>query len=244
MPSCRVYNDREARVTISGQLHELQTLDTQLRANEQRRAEITGQLGDSREVARARQRLDALQQRLDEETKELHSAEWAADDLSTKLVKVEETLYSGRVRNPKELSGYQQESEELKERHRKAEDRVLEAMGRVESTTTAVSDTTAELAKLEAEWQSRQAELAAELEELTSAHAGLTQQRAEAAAVIPPDVIAVYQRVQTQKGTAVARVEQGTCRGCQISLPTTELQQVRSGGLVRCSSCGRILYLA
>lgn len=231
-------------MTISRQLHDLQALDIQLRANERRRAEITGQLGDSREVARARQCLEALEQRFDEETKELHAGEWATDDLSTKLAKVEETLYSGRVRNPKELSGYQQESEELKERHRKAEDRALEAMDRVESTTASVSDTTAELAKLEADWRSRQAELSAELEELKSAHAGLTQQRAETASGIPADAISVYQLVQKQKGTAVARVEQGTCRGCQISLPTTELQQVRSGGLVRCSSCGRILYLA
>lgn len=231
-------------MTISSQLHDLQALDFELHANEERRAEITSQLGDSREVARARQRLDALEQRLEEETKGLHSSEWAADDLSTKLAKVDETLYSGRVRNPKELSGYQQESEELKERRRKAEDGALEAMARVELTTASVSDTTAELAKLEVDWHSRQAELSAELEELKSAYASLTQQRAKAAAGIPADAIAVYQRVQKQKGTAVARVEQGTCRGCQISLPTTELQQVRSGGLVRCSSCGRILYLA
>ena len=40
-----------------------------------------------------------------------------------------------------------------------------------------------------------------------------------------------------------ARVEQGICRGCRISLPTTDLQQARSGKLVQCSSCGRILFL-
>ena len=244
MPSAACTIDLEARVTISRQLHDLQTLDLDLRTNEQRQAEIIGQIGDSREVARARQRLDALQQRLEEESKELHSAEWAIDDLSTKLAKVEETLYSGRVRNPKELSGYQQESEELKGRHHKAEDRVLEAMGRAESTIASVSDTTAELVNLEAEWRINQTELSAELEALRSAHADLTQQRAKAVADIPGDAVGVYQIVQKQKGTAVARVEQGTCRGCQISLPTTELQQVRSGSLVRCSSCGRILYLA
>jgi len=231
-------------MTISRQIYALQTLDLELRANEQRRAEITSQIGDRREVDRVRQRLDALQQRLEEESKELHSAEWAAEDLSTKIAKVDETLYSGRVRNPKELSGYQQESEELKERHRKAEDIALEAMARVESTTASVSDTTTELTRLETEWRSRQAELSAELEELNSAHASLTRQRTEAVSGIPPDAITVYQQVQTQRSPAVARVEQGTCRGCQISLPTTELQQVKSGGLVRCSSCGRILYLA
>ena len=53
----------------------------------------------------------------------------------------------------------------------------------------------------------------------------------------------VYEWTKTRKGQAVARVEQGTCQGCRISLPMNELQQARTGKLVQCSSCGRILYL-
>ncbi|MEE8619379.1 MAG: C4-type zinc ribbon domain-containing protein [Dehalococcoidales bacterium] len=34
------------------------------------------------------------------------------------------------------------------------------------------------------------------------------------------------------------------CRGCRISLSAAELQQARSGSLVQCSNCGRILFLA
>ena len=56
--------------------------------------------------------------------------------------------------------------------------------------------------------------------------------------------IEVYQDLKKHKGTAVAKVEQGICHGCRISLPISELQQTRSGSLVRCSSCGRILFLA
>ena len=57
-------------------------------------------------------------------------------------------------------------------------------------------------------------------------------------------LIDLYTELKKQKGIAVAKVEQGICRGCRISLPTAELQQARSGSLVRCSSCGRILFLA
>ncbi|MFC2072406.1 C4-type zinc ribbon domain-containing protein, partial [Chloroflexota bacterium] len=52
------------------------------------------------------------------------------------------------------------------------------------------------------------------------------------------------QALKKQKGTAIANVEQGICRGCRILLPITELQRARSSSLVRCSSCGRILFLA
>jgi predicted nucleic acid-binding Zn-ribbon protein len=234
----------EVIVTISSQLHGLQILDIQLATNEKRQAEINRQLGDHGALDLVRGRLDALQAKLDEETKELHAAEWDADDLATKRARVDEILYSGRVRNPKELSGYQQESEELKVRHGKAEDRTLEAMTAAEETTAATGKTTTELAGMEAEWTANQADLSVELAQLLSAHADFTSQRAAVASGIPADAILVYDHVHKQKGNAVASVEQGTCRGCQISLPTTELQQVRSGGLVRCSSCGRILFLA
>jgi hypothetical protein len=53
-----------------------------------------------------------------------------------------------------------------------------------------------------------------------------------------------YYELKKQRGQAVAKVEQGLCRGCRISLPTAELQRARSGNLVQCSSCGRLLFLA
>ncbi|UCB42192.1 MAG: hypothetical protein JSV77_06885, partial [Dehalococcoidales bacterium] len=80
--------------------------------------------------------------------------------------------------------------------------------------------------------------------ELEAAHAKLSNDRQQLAAGIVPGTVAVYEQLRLRRGTAVARVEQGACRGCQITLPTTELQQVRGGGLVRCGSCGRILFLA
>lgn len=235
---------QRGKMTVSSQLNDLQTLDQELHANATRRAEIESQLGDDRAVAVVRKRLGDLKLQLDTESKDLQAAEWAADDLGTKRAKVEETLYSGRVRNPKELSGYQQESMELKGRHGKAEDTALEAMGRVETTTAVVEKTAVELAALEADWQTNQAEISTELEQLKLAFASLTKQRAKAAAAIPTEAVTTYEVVRQQKSPAVARVEQGICRGCRISLSTTELQQAKGGGLVRCSSCGRIIFLA
>ncbi|MBA7679986.1 hypothetical protein ES703_88293 [subsurface metagenome] len=61
---------------------------------------------------------------------------------------------------------------------------------------------------------------------------------------IDPHTTELYQQLKKQKVTAVAKVEQGICIGCRISLSTATLQQVRSGNLVQCTNCGRILYLA
>jgi predicted nucleic acid-binding Zn-ribbon protein len=50
--------------------------------------------------------------------------------------------------------------------------------------------------------------------------------------------------VRTRKGNAVVKVEQGRCQGCHIKLSMNEWQKARTGVLVQCSSCGRILYLS
>ncbi len=94
------------------------------------------------------------------------------------------------------------------------------------------------------EGQCRQQQLSADLKQLKAAHADLTQKQETQSAGIDPQTLEVYRELRKRKGTAIARVEQGTCRGCQIALPVSDLQQVRSGSLVRCDSCERILFLA
>jgi predicted nucleic acid-binding Zn-ribbon protein len=231
-------------MSVARQLNQLQQVDLELESNEKAQSYIVGQLGDSQEVARIRSQIDAENQRLEELQKQQHSLEWEIDDLSAKLTAIEQKLYGGKITSPKELANLQREAEEFKDRRNRLEDKDLEIMDKMESATTTASSLGADLKKLESEWQSRQKQLSADLEKLKTAHSDLTNKRQLLSAEIEPRVITVYHQLRKQKGTAIARVEQGTCRGCQIALPTTELQQARSGSLVYCSSCGRILFLA
>jgi len=231
-------------MSVAKQLYQLQEIDLELESNEQAQNQIAGQLGESKEIASIKTKLAGEQQRLEELSRQQQSAEWEIDDLTVKVTANEDKLYGGAIKNPKELSNLQREVDELKDRRAKKEDGALEIMDRVELATASVTTMNDELKRLETEWQSQQKELSAKLEQLKSAHSDLTQNRELLSAEIEPQAIEVYLELKKQKGTAVAKVEQGTCRGCQIALPTTELQQARSGNLVRCSSCGRILFLA
>ena len=94
------------------------------------------------------------------------------------------------------------------------------------------------------EWRSQQQQLSEQLEQLNTVMANLQHKRALMTAEIEPQVIEVYHELKKQKRTAVAKVEQGICRGCRISLPTADLQRSRENSLIQCSSCGRILFLA
>ena len=229
---------------VAKQLYQLQEVDLEIESNEQALTRVTSQLGGSREVARTQNQLELEQQRLEDSRHEQHSAEREIDDLVTKLTAAEETLFSGRIKNPKELTNLQHEVDALKARRNQLEDKALEIMDKVEQSETSVATISNKLENLKAEWQRQQQQLSDEAEKLKAILSDLGRKRQLLASEIDPQAVEFYQELRKEKGTAVARVEQGICRGCRISLPTTELQQARSGNLVQCSSCGRILFLA
>jgi predicted nucleic acid-binding Zn-ribbon protein len=239
-----LYNTPKRKMSIAQQLYQLQELDLALATNERNQAKIKSQLGESQKIEQVKAKLATERERLEELERQQHAAEWEADDLTTKLGATEEKLFGGKIRNPKELTNLQREADELKTRRNELEDRALEVMDQAEAVTGNINALTEELGKLETEWQAHQEKLSAELDELKAAHIGCTREREETVAGIASETVGVYEQIRSRKGTAVARVEQGTCRGCQIALTTTELQQARGGGLVRCGSCGRILFLA
>jgi predicted nucleic acid-binding Zn-ribbon protein len=231
-------------MSVAKQLYQLQEVDQELESSKRTLNYIISQLGESEAVIETQNKLSSERQQLEELTHQQRSVEWEIDDISGKISKVEEELYSGRVRNPKELTDLQHEVDSLKNKRSKLEDQALEVMEQVELATKTVTNLDSELKRLETEWQNQQQKLSAEAEQLKTAIAETKNRRELLAGDIDPQAVEVYQELKRLRGTAVARVEQGICRGCRISLPITELQQARSGNLIRCSSCGRILFLA
>lgn len=225
------------------QLYQLQELDLAIDAADRELKDKTAQLGESRALIDARSKLAAAQQQLDELKKKQRATEWDIDDLGAKIRAGDDQLYSGRIRNPKELASLQQEMAAFKAKRDKLETALLEVMDRVEATEKEIVATGAKLKETETEWQGQQQTLAAEIESVKARNAGLQQQRQTLAGEIDAKSLELYRYLKKAKGQAVARVEQGICRGCRISLPSSDLQQARAGHLAPCSSCGRILYL-
>ncbi len=230
-------------MSIAQQLYQLQQVDLELETNEQALRKITSQLGESEAVVSVRNKLTAERQRLEELGRQQRSIEWEIDDITNKLNTTEKELYSGRIGNPKELSNLQHEINGLKARRKQLEDETLAIMDQSELTARNVATIDAELKAKESVWRSQQQQLSADLERVKAIVSTLNQQRQLQANGIDPQTVKVYQELKKQKGTAVAKVEQGICRGCRISLPVSELSLARSGSLTRCGSCGRILFL-
>ncbi len=77
--------------------------------DEQSLAEKTGQLGVRDVLDAARDRLTGARKTLEELKHRHREAEAEVADLLSKIAAAEEQLYSGRIHNPKELTGLQQE---------------------------------------------------------------------------------------------------------------------------------------
>lgn len=225
-------------------LYQLQEIEMEIESDEHSLQQITSQLGQNQAVVRAQSKLADEQSRLEELKRQQNSAEWEIDDITTKLKAIEEQLYGGRIGNPKELASLQQEAELFKAKRDHLEDSTLEIIDRVELAEANAKALEGELESTEADWQSQQKQLAGDKEQLESKIAELKQKQQQLLAGIEPQLAELYYQLKQNKGKAVAKIEQGICRGCRISLPTAELQQARSGQLVQCSSCGRILFLA
>ncbi len=231
-------------MNVAKQLHQLQEIDLELESTEQALKQISSQLGESQPVVSTRAKLESEQQHLDDLKRQQHSAEWEIDDLTVKITTAEEKLYGGKMTNPKELADLQHDVDSLKARRNQLEDKTLEIMDQVELATASVAKVSSKFEALETEWHSQQQKLSAEMEQLKNKLSDLKQKRQPLSAEIDPQTLELYDDLKKQKGTAVAKIEQGICRGCSISLPISELQQARSGNPVRCSSCRRILFLA
>jgi len=224
-------------------LYQLQEIDLDIEAKEPVLKEKVSQLGESPALIETQGKLNSAQQRLEELKRQQRSTEWEVEDLTAKIKAMEEQLYSGRIRNPKELANLQHEVQILKTKCDQRETGLLEIMDEVERAENSVNEVREEFKRVQAEWQSQQQKLSAEIETIKSQLAALKQKRQALAVEVDAPMLERYGRLKRQKGQAIVKVEQGICGGCRISLPSSELQQARGGNLVHCGSCGRILFL-
>ena len=69
--------------------------------------------------------------------------------------------------------------------------------------------------------------------------------RQAAAAGIPDELLSEYDRLRKKLGgVGAARLANGSCTGCHLALPATELDRIRHqapDAVAHCDQCGRIL---
>jgi uncharacterized protein len=225
------------------QLFQLQELDNEIDARELELKTLNARIGASDALKKARIAVSGASQALDEIKKQQHDLEVQIADVEAKVTPMDKDLYSGRIHNPKELSSLQHEVEDMKKKLAALEDGELSLMGKNEATSAELSGFKDELARVETAWRNEQQALLVQIDKIKNTLAELKAREQSLASQIEPVTLELYRRLRKQKGQAVAKVVQGMCRGCRISLSAAELQRARGSTLVNCSSCGRIIFL-
>ena len=226
-------------------LFTLQEIDSALDQRRSTLAYVESQLGETEALISAREAVANGRSELKSLEKRQREIEVQVADREAKIAPLEKKLYDGSVRNPKELEGLNNDVMALKRHQRDLEDQVLAVMAEVEAAQDTLKAAQKELAAIEEGWREAQGGLLREQEELRREIERLEAQRSQQVALVNNGDLELYAVLRgTRQGRAVAKVEQGMCQGCRITLPMSALQKVRSGqGLVQCTSCERILYV-
>jgi predicted nucleic acid-binding Zn-ribbon protein len=224
-------------------LYDLQLIDLNIQKEQETLDDINRQLGDSEALSQAKAELLTEQNHLADTEKQQRDVEYEIEDLRTSIKQVNDKLYGGKTKNPKELVSLEKELEIFKAKLRQKEDELLDLMAEIESVQDKIKINSERLSKLEGEWQQQQKDLTQKQAKVKSRFSDLNRKRQALASDIARQTLELYEVIRLRKGQAVVKIEQGRCQGCRLNLAVNELQRARAGDLIQCSSCGRILCL-
>lgn len=223
-------------------LYRLQTLETSLDEAKARLVLIESALANNTELQAARSELEAKAQALHTAHGALQDLELEQVGLAEKLYQNEETLYSGRITNPKELREREQEIEALKRRQEKLRGDVASAKEAHQQATESHQSAQITLEETERRVEDENHDLLKEQETLRRNMATWLKDRKAVLETLLPENHKLYKQLKTAKnGLAVARLSNRVCQGCQIEQNQSIVDSVRRGEITTCLACARIL---
>lgn len=236
--------DLEALLAVQG-------IDTELDRGRHRRATLPerAELVDlDRQLAAGEEQLAAARALRDSTADKEESLERTLAGVEGRAAEVKKRLYGGTVSATRELQAMAAELDSLNARASELESRALEVMEEREPLDAGVDTLEGEKASrlaaravVEARLAAREGEVDAELDALNAA-------RAKAVGEVADALVATYESLRLRLGgIGAARLVGGRCGGCHLSLPATELDQLRrqvAGTVNFCEQCGRILVPA
>lgn len=193
-------------------------------ATEQKQADLDAQ----------RERSKVLRMTADKKSLQLKTNEAKIDELRGKL---------NLINSNREYDALRTQIDADKMANSVLEDEILETLEQVDTCQIACKRLEQELAACKAEEARIAKEVSAQAQTLEGRAASLQASLADAEQHLPGDAIAGYRRLAQAHGPgALAEVVNKVCTACYVQLPPQALVQLKSGQLMFCKTCGRLLY--
>jgi uncharacterized protein len=224
-------------------LLDLQDVDSMIDRLNRRLTEIRAALHETDELKTARSALRAAEESVSQKRAQRKDLEVADAALETRVKEAERRLYSGVVKNPKELLDLQNDIASSKRQKDTLDDQLFAAMVALEEAEAGLKACSDTLLKVEAEWRASQGDLASELTQLEQELVERTATQTEARAKLSAPDLAQYDQLRRRKGgVAVVEMEGSVCGACGVRVTAHILQQLsQADQLGRCGNCERIL---
>jgi predicted nucleic acid-binding Zn-ribbon protein len=223
-------------------LYRLQQIDSEIKDKKGRLLEVLNLQKESAALLAARERVKTAVSELEKYQAQHQKYSTELEDLNAKTKRSEQRLYSGNVKNPKELSDLESEIKSLSRRRSALEDDILETMVFIEDAEGEKDAAEMVLTKMEAEREASKDGLAKEQNELALSLHHLTQDRKKQADGIDARSLGDYENLRKRKnGVAVARLKINQCQACFTTVSASKVTKADRGELVYCGGCGRIL---
>jgi uncharacterized protein len=230
-------------VPTTDTLLELQDTDSVIDRLTKRLTEIKAGLRETDQLSAARQAVHRTAQRIAVQRAARQDLDLADATVADKIQLAEKRLYSGLVKNPKELLDLQNDISSLNRQKTKLDEQLFDAMLQLEEAETAAQQQAAEAAQLETAWQHSQSDLIAEQARLEADLSVQHRDQAAARAQLTAADLALYDQLRRRKlGLAVVELKGQLCGGCGVRVTASVMQQVsQDDQFARCGNCERIL---
>ncbi len=226
-------------------LYHLQKIDLEGIDHQKRLTAIEAILGDSVAINQARAQMEAAQEALKPLRTQSRNLELEMQANTEKAQASEDRLYSGLVKNPKEMQDLQNEITSLRNRNSQLEDNALELLLQVEDAEATLEQAQANLERITAEGASQHSELIAEKDEIQARLQAIATQRERVLKDITAQNRKLYDTMKARKANRPVSLMQGsTCTACGVEQTMAiESAAGRRDTLVNCENCGRILLV-
>jgi len=230
-------------MAVATTLFRLEQLDAELEQRQATLLEVRLQQQRNADLDAAEARVASLRAREAAAGAEQRKLEGLLADLQAKIKRDHARVYGGAIIDPREIGSLQRELEHYGAQRSEVEDHLLDAMQLLETLQEQVQTVGRQTTASRAQWDAARPARDEQIRETIEAIQDLRSKREPLAAELDPRSAYLYQRLRANSGHAISVVTDGVCQWCRVVIPQKDVQHARSGALVTCTNCGRILYL-
>lgn len=229
-------------MSIAEQLHQLDGIDTDIGRLQAELTDARKRMGRNPALEAAESRVETLQTREQAAAAALRERERELASVEARIERDGSRMYGGQIVDARELASLEREIAHHRAQRDVAEEQALALMEEIEGIQQQLDAAGREVNTLREAWESDRGALALHIQETTGVLARMRQERDTLAAAIDPKALDLYTVTRARSGHAVSALSDGVCNACRVTLPPRDIQHARTGALVICPNCTRILY--